>query len=81
MTKGLPREEVGTEEQEKEVEEEEEERGFGGIKMDSVGEVIAKARFNESYLHVNMGLGENLEDLAKHFESEESGMCACVCIR
>lgn len=47
-------------------------KGFGGIKMASVQEIIAKARFNESYLHVNLGLSENLEDLAKHFENEQN---------
>lgn len=49
-------------------------RGFGGIKMASVREIIAKARFNESYLHVNLGLSESLDDLARHFENEDNGM-------
>ena len=49
-------------------------RGFGGIKMASVREIIAKARFNESYLHVNLGLSESLDDLARHFENEENGV-------
>ena len=48
-------------------------RGFGGIKMASVREIIAKARFNESYLHVNLGLSESLDDLARHFENEDNG--------
>ena len=51
---------------------EEEEKGFGGIKMDSVTDIIAKARFNESYLNANLGLSENLQDLASHFQSEQS---------
>lgn len=48
-------------------------KGFGGIKMDSVKDVIAKARFNEFYLHANLGLSENLEELASHFQSKENG--------
>lgn len=55
--------------------EDQEGRGFGGIKMASVEEIIAKARFNESYLNVNLGLSENIEDLAKHFQNEENGVC------
>ena len=81
MVKGLPRDDSDPEqqeEQEKDAEDEEEERGYGGIKMASVGEIIAKARFNESYLHVNLGLGENLEELATHFGNEENGTCVCV---
>ena len=80
MVKGLPREESDPEQlEEQEIEvEEEEEGGYGGIKMASVGEIIAKARFNESYLHVNLGLGENLEELASCFGSEENGMCVCM---
>lgn len=53
---------------------EEEEKGYGGIKMDSVTDIIAKARFNESYLSANLGLSENLEELASHFQSEQSNV-------
>ena len=42
--------------------------------MASVEEIIAKARFNESYLNVNLGLSDNLEPLAKHFENEQEGL-------
>ena len=82
MVKGLTQEETDPQQQEEqEIEsEEEEERGYGGIKMASVGEIIAKARFNESYLHVNLGLGENLEELANRFGSKENGVCVCVCV-
>ena len=51
-------------------------KGFGGIKMASVHEIIAKARFNESYLHVNLGLSESLDDLSRHFENEGNGAVA-----
>lgn len=61
--------------------EEDEGRGFGGIKTVSVKEIIAKARFNESYLHVNFGLSEDLDDLARHFENEGNGVCLFVCLR
>ena len=82
MIQGFPQEDSDSEQQEQgENAEEEEEAGYGGIKMASVGEIIAKARFNESYLHVNLGLGENLEELATHFGSEENGVCVCVCVR
>ena len=81
MIQGFPQEDSDSEQQEQgENAEEEEEAGYGGIKMASVGEIIAKARFNESYLHVNLGLGENLEELATHFGSEENGVCVCVCV-
>ena len=81
MIKGFPQEDSDSEQQELgENAEEEEEAGYGGIKMASVGEIIAKARFNESYLHVNLGLGENLEELATHFGNEENGVCVCVCV-
>lgn len=81
MIKGFPQEDSDSEQQEQgNNAEEEEEAGYGGIKMASVGEIIAKARFNESYLHVNLGLGENLEELATHFGSEENGVYMCVCV-
>jgi hypothetical protein len=82
INKGFPQEDSDPEQQEEQGNdaEEEEEAGYGGIKMASVGEIIAKARFNESYLHVNLGLGENLEELATHFGSGENGVCACLCV-
>ena len=85
MAKGFPQDDDDPEQKEEGENdgEEEEEAGYGGIKMASVGEIIAKARFNESYLHVNLGLSENLVELATHFESEENGaytVCVCVCV-
>lgn len=47
--------------------------GFSGIRMESVKDIIAKARFAESYLRGGSGveLGENLEELAQIVEEEE----------
>ena len=53
--------------------EEEEEGGFSGIKMESVKDIIAKARFAESYLRGGTGeLGENLDELAQMVSEKES---------
>lgn len=46
--------------------------GFGGIRMSSVQEVIAKARFAEAFnIASTVGLSENLEDLAKFVDEEQ----------
>ena len=53
-------------------EEEEEGGGFSGIRMESVKDIIAKARFAESFLRGGSGvdLGENLDDLAQIVDQE-----------
>ena len=61
-----------------EEEEEEEEEiigGFGGIRNQSVDEIIAKARFTESFLaaSVSIGLTNSLDELAKLGEDEDKG--------
>ena len=49
--------------------------GFGGIKNQSVDEIIAKARFTESFLAASssIGLTDNLDELAKLGEMEVNG--------
>lgn len=49
--------------------------GFGGIRNQSVDEIIAKARFTESFLaaSVSIGLTDDLEELARLGEVEENG--------
>ena len=58
-------------------EEEEEGRGFGGIRMRSVTEIIAKARADEDFFSVTTmaGLSNRIEDLVKLVdgENEEDG--------
>ena len=53
--------------------EEEEGGGFSGIKMESVQDIIAKARFAESFLKgtPTLGLGENLEELIQLVDEEQ----------
>ena len=69
------------------------EGGFSGIRMESVKDIIAKARFAESFLRGGSGvdLGENLEELAQIVNNQECKqedgvcgggwlcMCTCVC--
>lgn len=57
-------------------EEEEEEGGYGGIKNQSVDEIIAKARFTETFLaaSVTIGLTDDLDELAKLGEMDEDGI-------
>ena len=53
-------------------------RGFGGIVMRSVQDIIAKARVAESMANVpTAGLTDQLDDLVKLGE-EEDGVCVCV---
>ena len=54
--------------------------GFGGIRNQSVDEIIAKARFTESFLaaSVSIGLTNSLEELAKLGEEEEDKGMACI---
>ena len=56
----------------REVLEEEGGHGFGGIKMNSVQQIIAKARVAEAFLSVPMaGLGNDLRDLANFVEEDD----------
>ena len=67
-------EESGGEEEEEEEEEEDSAGGFSGIRNHSVDEIIAKARFTESFLTMSaasVGLTDNLEELARLGEEEE----------
>lgn len=48
--------------------------GFGGIRNQSVDDIIAKARFTESFLTASAGLTDNLDQLAKLGDLEENGM-------
>ena len=59
--------------EEGEDDEEKEDGGFSGIKMESVQDIIAKARFAESFLKgtPTLGLGENLEELAQLVDEEQ----------
>ncbi len=67
--------EEGDEEEEESEEEGGTTGGFGGIRNQSVDEIIAKARFTESFLaaSVSIGLTDNLEELAKLGEMEDKG--------
>ena len=66
------------EEEGREEEEEEEGRGFGGIRMRSVTEIIAKARADEDFFSATTmaGLSNRIEDLVKLVdgENEEDGI-------
>lgn len=63
------------EDEEDSDDEEEGKRGFSGIKNQSVDEIIAKARFTESFLagSASIGLTNNLEELAKLGDVEGPG--------
>ena len=64
--------EEGEEEEGGEEEEEVQETGFGGIKLSSVEDIIAKARTAEAFLSVpTAGLSDNLSDLAKLVDETE----------
>ncbi len=55
--------------------------GFSGIRMQSVKDIIAKARFAESYLRGGTDVGENLEELAQMIQQEpkeEEGRRVCT---
>ena len=54
--------------------------GFGGIRSQSVDDIIAKARFTESFLaaSVSIGLTNNLDELARLGEMEENGLLGPV---
>ena len=54
--------------------------GFGGIRNQSVDEIIAKARFTESFLaaSASIGLTDNLEELARLGDGEEEREGECV---
>lgn len=46
--------------------------GFGGIRMSSVQEVIAKARFDEAFnIAPTVGLSNDLEELARLVDEEQ----------
>ncbi len=67
-----------------ETDDEEEGGGFSGIRMESVKDIIAKARYAESYLRggTDTEVGENLEELAQMVDDdlepkEEDGVCRC----
>lgn len=56
--------------------------GFSAIKNQSVDDIIAKARFTESFLvtSASIGLTDNLDQLARLGEPEEDGASVCVCV-
>lgn len=62
----------GEEEEESDHEDQEEEIGFGGIKLSSVDEIIARARMTEAFMSVpTAGLSDNLQDLSKLVEHND----------
>ena len=63
---------TGEQDCQKEMQEEENSHGFGGIKMKSVQQIIAKARVAEAFLSIpTAGLGNNLHELANFVEDDD----------
>ncbi len=55
--------------------------GFSGIRMQSVKDIIARAKMEESFLKSGTETGENLEELAKMIqEPKEEDGTVCVCV-
>ena len=53
-------------------EDQEDEIGFGGIKLSSVDEIIARARMTEAFISVpTAGLFDNLQDLTKLVDNDD----------
>lgn len=62
-------EEVDKEKKDEEDEVEEQEMGFGGIKLSSVEDIIAKARMTETFMNIpTAGLSDNLTELGRLVE-------------
>ena len=65
----VDQEEVDKEKKDEEDEVEEQEMGFGGIKLSSVEDIIAKARMTETFMNIpTAGLSDNLTELGRLVE-------------
>ena len=63
----------GEQDSQKEMQQEGDGLGFGGIKMQSVQQVIAKAHVAEAFLTVpTAGLGNDLHELASFVEDDDT---------
>ena len=63
---------IGEQNDDMESQEEGDSHGFRGIKMNSVQQIIAKARVAEAFLSVPVaGLGNDLHDLANFVEDDD----------